>query len=257
MLESMGYHTLAEARKATQEELLAGVKAYVTAHNGDAMSPFSPIADGYVFPEAMNTMIEKGDFPDLPIMIGCTAEEAQKHLTELPSLDELNAKSDMLFGEGYREQFLKAIHYPEDKEYALTMANKFVDMTGGMQGAVIAWCKNQLRLGKKPSYRYLLTLVPPTAEGAHHSAEHQYVFQTLPKSSRPYTGRDWDLSNQLADYWANFIKTGNPNGEGLPEWTPYTAESPKAMKIDYDLQMFDAPSNDLVDMIADFDLKKI
>ena len=50
------------------------------------------------------------------------------------------------------------------------------------------------------------------------AAEHQFVFQTLLKSKRPYAGKDYDLSNQLANYWANFIKTGDPNGDGLPAW---------------------------------------
>ena len=101
-----------------------------------------------------------------------------------------------------------------------------------------------------------MTLGPPSATSAHHSAEHHYVFQTLTKSKRPYTGRDWDLSNQLADYWANFIQSGNPNGEGLPEWTPYTKESKQAMDIDYDLHMIDEQTNDFVDLITEYNLKK-
>ena len=137
------------------------------------------------------------------------------------------------------------------------MFSKFVMMTGGTQAADVAWCENLAALGKTPAYRYFLTLVPPGASDAHHSAEHQYVFQTLPKSSRPYAGRDWDLSNQLADYWANFIKTGSPNGPGLPQWTPHTAQSPKAMEINYNLGMFDSPTNGLVDMMIAYDLKKI
>ena len=82
------------------------------------------------------------------------------------------------------------------------------------------------------------------------------MFQTLSKSSRPYTGKDWDLSNKLADYWANFIKTGNPNGSTVPEWTPYTAQSPKAMDIDYDLHMIDQQTNELIDLLVEKDLKK-
>ena len=60
----------------------------------------------------------------------------------------------------------------------------------------------------------------------------------------------------MADYWANFIKYGNPNGEGLPEWTPYSAECKQAMNIDYDLKMIDQQTNDLIDLMVATDLKK-
>lgn len=258
ILKSMGLDTLEKARAASQEELLDGVNAYRASHpEVDPMMMFCPIIDGYVFPRNWNDMILSGDFPDIPTMIGCTADEMSRKLTELPSYEEVLKTSDFLFGPGYQTQFLKAIRYQEDKEYALRMFNKSVMMTGGTQAADVAWCENLAALGKTPAYRYFLTLVPPGAQDAHHSAEHQYVFQTLPKSSRPYTGRDWDLSNQLADYWANFIKSGNPNGPGLPQWTPHTAQSPKAMEINYNLGMFDSPTNGLVDMMIAYDLKKI
>ena len=53
-----------------------------------------------------------------------------------------------------------------------------------------------------------------------------YVFQTFLRSYRPYSGADFDLSNAMNSYWANFIKTGNPNGEGvdgevLPKWDSF------------------------------------
>ncbi|HVX52423.1 MAG TPA: carboxylesterase family protein, partial [Chitinophagaceae bacterium] len=33
---------------------------------------------------------------------------------------------------------------------------------------------------------------------------------------------DRDLAKTMSAYWANFIKTGNPNGAGLPQWPAYT-----------------------------------
>jgi para-nitrobenzyl esterase len=30
-------------------------------------------------------------------------------------------------------------------------------------------------------------------------------------------------------YWVNFIKTGNPNGKGLPEWPKYNTSTQQAM----------------------------
>jgi len=33
------------------------------------------------------------------------------------------------------------------------------------------------------------------------------------------------LANVMSDCWANFVKTGNPNGPGVPDWKRYVADS--------------------------------
>ena len=35
---------------------------------------------------------------------------------------------------------------------------------------------------------------------------------------RPWTEYDVELAEKMSSYWANFMKTGDPNGEGLPHW---------------------------------------
>jgi para-nitrobenzyl esterase len=62
----------------------------------------------------------------------------------------------------------------------------------------------------------------PGNSGARHTAEIRYVFGTLASSWRPWRKGDWQLSQLMIRYWTNFAKTGNPNGEGLPQWRPYT-----------------------------------
>ena len=31
---------------------------------------------------------------------------------------------------------------------------------------------------------------------------------------------DYDVSAKMVEYWTNFAKNGNPDGEGLPQWKP-------------------------------------
>lgn len=260
LIKGMGYDSIAQARQATQEELMERVRQYAGPTPMAAMRLFGPNADGYIFPKHWGRMIQEGAFKDIPTMIGCTSQEFVNDTyingdnVNLPSREKAFADGEASVGDG--EAFLKAIRYDEDPAYAAEMYANYVGMTGATYAGDIAFCEAQLNAGHKPSYQYFLTLVPPGAETAHHSAEHQYVFQTLTKSQRPYTGRDWDLSNKLADYWANFIKNGNPNGPGLPEWTPYTAQSRKAMEINYDLGMIDQRTNALIDLLVEKDLKK-
>ena len=59
---------------------------------------------------------------------------------------------------------------------------------------------------------------PGDKNGAFHSSDLRYVFGTIAGSWRPYAARDYEASAQLVSYLANFARTGEPNGPGLPRW---------------------------------------
>ncbi|MBW7892580.1 MAG: carboxylesterase family protein, partial [Chitinophagaceae bacterium] len=40
---------------------------------------------------------------------------------------------------------------------------------------------------------------------------------------------DHKLADVMSTYWANFIKTGDPNGKGLPGWEPYNVKNKVVM----------------------------
>ena len=35
----------------------------------------------------------------------------------------------------------------------------------------------------------------------------------------------------MSAYWINFVKTGNPNGDGLPEWKPFSRTEGSVMEF--------------------------
>ena len=62
---------------------------------------------------------------------------------------------------------------------------------------------------------------PPPAKGAVHSAEIEYAMGNLSTNKvYAWTEDDYNVSRTLQEYFANFIKKGDPNGAGLPKWTP-------------------------------------
>jgi para-nitrobenzyl esterase len=82
------------------------------------------------------------------------------------------------------------------------------------------------------------------ALGAVHSAEIQYAMGNLDLDPRyTWDAEDHKVSQTLQSYFVNFVKTGNPNGEFLPEWPAY---SPRTgyMRMRIDVQSKAEPEPD-------------
>jgi len=89
------------------------------------------------------------------------------------------------------------------------------------------------------------------AMGAGHSWEIEYALGNL-KSNKVYawTPDDDKVSETMEAYFANFIKSGNPNGEGLSLWKPMQAVGSQVMVIDVQSQPDGVPDSLLPIWIA-------
>ncbi|MEF2622755.1 MAG: carboxylesterase family protein, partial [Xylanibacter rarus] len=79
----------------------------------------------------------------------------------------------------------------------------------------------------------------PEAKGAVHSADIEYAMGTLPTNRVfDWQPEDFLMSDIFSGYYANFIKTGNPNGLGLPDWTPANGqEAVPVLRLDINTTM--------------------
>ena len=83
-------------------------------------------------------------------------------------------------------------------------------------------------------YMYVFDQKQPGDDaGVPHSCDNRYQFGTLDGSWRPYTEKDYALSDTMQGYWANFAKKGDPNAKGLTKWEPFN-ENEKAMWLKAD-----------------------
>lgn len=74
----------------------------------------------------------------------------------------------------------------------------------------------------------------PIPKGAVHSAEIEYAMGNLAgNKDYAWTESDYAVSETMLNYFANFIKTGNPNDDKLPVWPmSKNEEKPEIMIID-------------------------
>jgi para-nitrobenzyl esterase len=89
-----------------------------------------------------------------------------------------------------------------------------------------------------PAWLYRFDVVsaamPEPHGGATHASERQYVFDNLSASPWATTDMDQRAADAMAGYWTEFAKTGDPNGEGRPDWPGMTADGDRLMEFGND-----------------------
>ena len=134
--------------------------------------------------------------------------------------------------------------------------SKVYHATEHCRAAAEAWALLKEQQNTGDTYVYCLDRqLPGDDMGPFHAADLWYVFKTFMRGWRPWTGVDYELAYACNTYWANFAKTGVPQGDRLPEWTPYTAASQKTMQLGERIGMMAQPDNARVNFRRDFLLK--
>lgn len=188
--------------------------------------------DGWAFPLEYADAIDKGLASDVPTMTGMTADDfgppAQYMKTTVASFA---ASLPPVFSDK-KNAFLPLSPLNTDQE-ARKMA-KLVQIEY-RTSSIFYWAKWRAKTAKTPVYTYLFEHVKPNPEhpekGASHGSDLIYEFNNLKSENLPWTEEDRRVADQVSSYWANFVKTGNPNGENLPTWAPFQADNPSTMSL--------------------------
>lgn len=195
---------------------------------------FGPVLDQRELTSYAFDRLKAGAVKDIPYLIGYNADDPRIILD--PNQTEAERRTAC-------EQTARKILGSAADELLSLLGNElfFFDALNCLGVSAQSFARTRQKVSKSASYLYFFTRPAPEKEGvvyhpfnrgAHHNAEIPYVFDTLQKSDRPYTEEDALLSKRMIRYWSNFAKTGDPNGEDLPAWTPYTTACPKLMQLD-------------------------
>ena len=230
-----GDDSLAGLRALSAEHVLAVYQANPALFDYGSLA----IVDGEVIPDEVATIFAEGRQADVPVMIGSTADEGT-------TLHEFIVPP---FGEGAAgfEAYANAV-LPEAGDALSTLYPSATDEEAQASGeALVAdvlftvpmrlWARATEDVASD-AYLYWFTWAPPIEDaeryGAFHAAEIGYVFGNLDLFGAVPTDEDRAFSDLMATIWTQFARTGNPNGEGLPEWPAYTRESEAYMELGVD-----------------------
>lgn len=213
---SLGAQSLADLRRLPAMRLLEG-KAAAISH---------PVIGSYVLPSSPYEVFAAGHQNDVPILIGSNADEARS-LTDLKSVTAVNYRASLAKQWGpLPDPIVAAYPFTTDDEARKARADLERDLRFGWD--MWAWARLQSTTGKAAVYGYYFAHKPPFLEssaqanwGASHFAELWYMSDHLNQSALSWSPVDRRLAAAMSDYWVNFVKSGTPNGPGLPAWPTY------------------------------------
>jgi para-nitrobenzyl esterase len=199
---------------------------------GPSMMRFGPTADGYLLPKEAAAILEAGEQAHVPLLGGSNSEE-------------LPARALLRDDEPTPENYAKVVRalYAEHAEKVLELypgatteevLDSATDLASDRFIGLSTWrfMEGLRKTAGQPVYRYFYAQprpkflggypAPPPPRGAAHSAEIEYAMGTLATNAHFDWGpADYKVSELMQGYFANFVKTGNPNGPGLPSWPAY------------------------------------
>ncbi|WP_151086780.1 carboxylesterase/lipase family protein [Hymenobacter baengnokdamensis] len=237
---SLGAGSLAALRALPAQQLLE-------ASGKEGAPHFSAIVDGYFLPRPPTEIYASGAQADVPLLVGWNSQEMGYQAllgAAAPNLESYRAAVQKLYG-AQAGAILKL--YPATTDVQVEQAATDLASDRFIAYSTWKWADLHAQTGDQPVYRYLFArprpaMTPemgnataglaggvvkgtgnaapaPPAKGAVHSAEIEYALGNLATNKvYAWTPDDYLVSKTMQAYFANFIKTGNPNGAVLPNW---------------------------------------
>lgn len=217
--------SLAELRALSAEDIVdGGIEAA-----GDTLLYSGPILDGILVKESAESAYHIGHHARIPIIIGSNSAEVPGGFIHASDKNELFN----LFG-NYRQEAISVYDTDQSKDFAQLMMQITTDKVWAEPARFTASTFTQTG---QDAYVYLFSYVPADLRnrvpGARHASEIPYVFGNL--DSRwgvdKSNTEDKEVSRLMNGYWVNFAKTGDPNGEDLPQWDRHSVQSDMIMEF--------------------------
>ena len=222
------------------------------------------IIDGWVIPRPPRAIFAAGEHNHAPVIVGAMANErAALYDTDAePTRDELEASVGAQYGP-QAEALLAA--YASDFAESPGAADRQIQGDRTFVWEMRTWARAVEAAGDA-AYHYFFSHAPPVfrlyvhdqpdlgveggrrAYGAYHSGELAYVFGNVGLVGLDWTDWDHELSDAISQYWVNFARTGDPNGEGLPAWPRYEQATEQSLEFGSEIRVAAGVRKDKLDV---------
>jgi para-nitrobenzyl esterase len=224
-IEGTDAAALAKLRALGAADIISGGE---TAGPGGPPTYSGPILDGRLVKETAQSAYEAGRQAKVPLIIGSNSADFVGFISA-------DTKEALFSQFGEKKAEAAKLYDPEgtaDVRALLTMAG-----TDKVQAEPARFAANAFVAKGAPAYIYRFSYVPAALQermraGAPHGFEIPFVFNTLDArpGSNP-TPEDKAVARTVNTYWANFARTGDPNGAGLPRWPRHDPSTNEILEI--------------------------
>lgn len=222
----------------------ASIDAILAAQAGLAvkrgLSAFAPFVDGDVLPEGPIAAVKEGRATQVPLLVGWNRDEWKLF--------------DVFLGPGSSEAVKEPMRarLGTEKLDAIVKAydGKWIDICGDLAFRMPSTRIAEWHQAPAWLYRFDWTSTAMGgALGAAHGMDLPFMWNKLElKPSQLLIGGDTagaqPLATAMHDTWAAFVKTGEPNGGGLPAWPRYDRERRETMLLDRESRVVADPDRE-------------
>lgn len=252
-MKRIGASSIAELRAMDPEK-------WVGDEPSIGVGGFWPTVDGYVLPDDQYTMYENGNYNDVNCLIGTNSDEGAMFSRPV-SVEAYEQSVRKDFGP-YAEKILAM--YPAEDEPGTFAALSDIFRETAFAWPTYVWAKLQQQTGKGKVYMYYFDQFNENGgfpggpqrkqRGANHASEMPFVFAT---PWGPFSADDQKVSDAMHTYWGNFVKYGDPNGEGLDSWPVYDENERTVMFFKNGTSLIETPNMPQLQLMEEyFDWKR-
>jgi para-nitrobenzyl esterase len=235
--------SVAELRSVSAAEI-ADVGEHGREHLFSA-GVYAPNIDGYLLHESPARTFARGGQNDVALITGWNLHESTVWMegngrdgncapvwANAETAQTFTDQAKRTFGSGADAVLALYPHATDDEAKASAgfLAGDLIIAWSGWK-----WADLQSRSGRTTTFLYFFAKMPPAQSPfgvATHGSEIAYAFDNLQAHPWNWDSMDAELAQQMSSYYANFVKTGNPNGPGLPVWPVYRPAAPQRMIFD-------------------------